>query len=171
MVTAATTARLPAPSCTLPTASLWIRPATYTSPTLRTTASARFRAGSSPRWRETGRVVTAATTAQPPAPRLHWPEGVAVDSAGNLYIADTYNIRIRKVSNGAITTVAGGGSSLGDNGPATSAVLGDPEGVAVGSAGNLYIADTYNDRIRRLTPVAVPSVPAINVGGIVNAAS
>ena len=80
-----------------------------------------------------------ATSAQ-----LNGPDGVAVDSAGNLYIADTDNNRIRKVSNGVITTVAGNGTSgfSGDNGPATSAQLDDPYGVAVDSAGNLYIADT-----------------------------
>ena len=67
-----------------------------------------------------------------------------MDSAGNLYIADTGNNRIRKVSNGVITTVAGNGTSgfSGDNGPATSAQLDSPYGVAVDSAGNLYIADT-----------------------------
>ena len=72
------------------------------------------------------------------------PNGVAVDSAGNLYIADTGNNRIRKVSNGVITTVAGNGTQgfSGDNGPATSAQLTIPSGVAVDSAGNLYIADT-----------------------------
>ena len=66
-----------------------------------------------------------------------------MDSAGNLYIADTGNNRIRKVSNGVITTVAGNGTHgfSGDNGPATSAQLDDPDGVAVDSAGNLYIAD------------------------------
>ena len=83
---------------------------------------------------------------------LSAPNGVAVDSAGNLYIADYYNNRIRKVSNGVITTVAGGGASFGDNGPATSAQLYEPWGVAVDSAGNLYIADSGNDRIRVLTP-------------------
>jgi len=83
---------------------------------------------------------------------LSGPNGVAVDSAGNLYIADYYNNRIRKVSNGVITTVAGGGASFGDNGPATSAQLYEPWGVAVDSAGNLYIADSGNDRIRVLTP-------------------
>ena len=62
-----------------------------------------------------------ATSAQ-----LYYPQGVAVDSAGNLYIADTYNARIRKVSNGVITTVAGNGASLGDNGPATGALFSEP---------------------------------------------
>jgi uncharacterized protein (TIGR03437 family) len=87
--------------------------------------------------------------------QLNGPKGVAVDSAGNLYIADTYNSRVRKVSNGVITTVAGSGTQgfSGDNGPATSALLFWPKGVAVDSAGNLYIADTYNSRVRVLTPV------------------
>ena len=81
----------------------------------------------------------------------HASGGVAVDSAGNIYIADTVNDRIRKVSGGTITTVAGNGSIgfSGDGGPATSASLRAPTGVAVDSAGNLYIADTCNHRIRR----------------------
>ncbi len=76
------------------------------------------------------------------------PRGLAVDTAGNLYIADFQNLRIRKVdTNGIITTVAGSGTStalgaLGDGGPATSATLGGPVAVAVDSAGNLYIADS-----------------------------
>jgi uncharacterized protein (TIGR03437 family) len=96
-----------------------------------------------------------ATSAQ-----LNFPGGAAVDSAGNLYIADTLNLRIRKVSNGMITTVAGNGSAgfSGDNGPATSARLGLPWGVAVDSAGNLYIADTYNSRIRRVSNGVITTV-------------
>ncbi len=76
-----------------------------------------------------------------------------MDSAGNVYIADTVNNRIRKVSNGVITTVAGNGTAgfSGDNGPATSAQLYNPIGVAVDSAGNLYIADTDNNRIRKVS--------------------
>jgi len=87
--------------------------------------------------------------------KLYSPFGVAVDSAGNLYIADTDNNRIREVSaaTGVITTVAGNGIDgfSGDNGPATSAKLASPQGVAVDSVGNLYIADTNNSRIREVS--------------------
>jgi hypothetical protein len=79
--------------------------------------------------------------------------GLAVDAAGNLYIADQLNERIRKVSNGVITTIAGGGSSFGDGGPATSAQLYSPEGMAVDSAGNVYFTDG-SSRVRVLTPTA-----------------
>src|SRR4030095_6135510 len=78
----------------------------------------------------------------------------AVDAAGNLYIAEWFNHRIRKVtaSNGLITTVAGGDEAQfgGDGGPATLAFLNSPEDVAVDPAGNLYIADSFNHRIRRV---------------------
>ena len=86
------------------------------------------------------------------------PDGVAVDAAGNLYIADTNVSRIRKVSpGGVITTVAGGACcDLGDGGPATSASLFGPSGVAVDPAGNRYIGDQVNDRIRKVV-VATPS--------------
>ena len=86
---------------------------------------------------------------------LNQPQGVAVDAAGNLYIADTLNQRIRKVSPaGIITTVAGNGNSgfSGDGGPATSASLFTPGGIAVDAFGNLYIADTRNERIRKVSP-------------------
>ena len=67
---------------------------------------------------------------------LTGPGGVAVDAAGILYIADTGNSRVRKVSNGVITTVAGTGTAgfSGDNGPATSAQLNAPYGIALDSA-------------------------------------
>ncbi len=87
-------------------------------------------------------------------------DGVAVDSAGNLYIADSNNNRIRKVSGGTITTVAGNGSSgfSGAGAAATSAYLSNPVGVAVDSAGNLYIADEYNSRIRKVTNGTITTI-------------
>ena len=81
------------------------------------------------------------------------PSGVAVDTSGNLYIADKSNNRIRKVdAAGIITTVAGNGTegNSGDGGPATSAELAEPCGVAVDAAGNLYIADSMNSAIRKV---------------------
>ena len=86
---------------------------------------------------------------------LNAPSGVALDGAGNLYIADFSNNRIRKVvlSTGVITTYAGTGNDgySGDNGPATSADFSEPFGVAVDVAGNLYIADLSNSVIRKVT--------------------
>ena len=102
----------------------------------------------------------AATSAQ-----LDGPQGVAADAAGNLYIADTGNYRIRKVSSGAITTAVGGGTSLGDGGPATSAQLNGPPGVAVDSAGSLYIADSRNNRIRRVSNGMITAVAGNGASG------
>jgi len=88
---------------------------------------------------------------------LRWPSGVAVDTIGNLYIADYGNNVIRQVdTNGIITTVAGGGSGggsdgLGDGGPAARARLNQPSSVVVDAAGNLYIADSGNNVIREVT--------------------
>ncbi|GAA1335580.1 NHL domain-containing protein [Saccharothrix algeriensis] len=84
---------------------------------------------------------------------LNNPTGVAVDDAGNLYVADYNNHRIRKVTeDGTITTAAGTGAAGfgGDEGPAASARLHHPIGVAVDGAGNLYVADYNNHRIRKV---------------------
>jgi len=88
------------------------------------------------------------------------PVSVAIDSFANLYIADAINNRVRKVANGVITTVAGNGGIgfSGDTGPATSAQLRNPVGVAVDSSGNLYIADADNQRIRRVTSGVINTV-------------
>jgi sugar lactone lactonase YvrE len=97
------------------------------------------------------------------AARLDFPRGLAVDTIGNLFIADTVNNRIRKVTPaGVISTVAGNGTHGfgGDGGPATSAQLDYPRGVAVDAAGNLFIADTGGNRIRKVTPAGVISTVA-----------
>src|ERR1700733_12621589 len=108
--------------------------------------------------------------------KLNEPTGLALDSKGNLYIADSANNVIRRVDakTGVITTVAGDyaadkasdglGGFSGDGGPATSAQLNDPQGVALDGAGDLFIADTFNNAIREVTPAGVIST-------VVNAAS
>ena len=88
--------------------------------------------------------------------KLSSPSDVAIDTSGNLYIADTGASRIRKVfTSGIITTVGGNGKAgfSGDGGLATAAQIHAPEGVAVDSSGNLYIADYYNKRIRMIEAV------------------
>jgi hypothetical protein len=93
---------------------------------------------------------------------INYPAAVAVDSAGNIYIADEENNRIRKVTalTGNISTVAGNGMYCGvpdgDGGPATSASLCEAFGVAVDSAGNIYIADSANNRIRVVNTGTAP---------------
>lgn len=85
--------------------------------------------------------------------QLSFPYDVAVQADGGYLIADTNNNRIRRVDpDGTIHTVAGGGSSLGDNGPATSAVLFHPSGVKLTADGGYLIADTDQDRIRKVAP-------------------
>ncbi len=88
---------------------------------------------------------------------LQGPAGLAVDGMGNLYIADEGNNRIRKVTSaGTISTVAGGGvpkapaDALGNGGPAANSVLYGPNDVAVDGAGNLYIADSFNNLVREV---------------------
>ncbi|HVM59820.1 MAG TPA: HYR domain-containing protein [Verrucomicrobiae bacterium] len=89
--------------------------------------------------------------------RVNGPFDVAVDRAGNLFIADFYNARIRRVdaTTGIITTVAGTGSSgyRGDGGPATSAKLYGPFGVALDGSANLFVADWFNYRVRRVDAI------------------
>lgn len=100
------------------------------------------------------------------AAALNNPEAIAMDAAGNIYIADGVNNRIRKITtDGNIHTIAGSsdtGGYSGDGGPATSAMLNHPRGVAVDGAGNVYIADSFNQRIR----VVVPNGNIYTVAGL-----
>jgi sugar lactone lactonase YvrE len=97
--------------------------------------------------------------------RLYNTVGLAVDASGNLFIADCYNYRIRKVStNGIITTVAGNGvqSYSGDGGAAINASLNNPYDVVVDDAGNLFIADLSNNRVRKVNTNGIISTVAGN---------
>ncbi|HXD94309.1 MAG TPA: T9SS type A sorting domain-containing protein [Bacteroidia bacterium] len=92
------------------------------------------------------------------AAELNYPIGVVLDASGNLYIADMQNNRVRKISTtGIITTVAGIGTAghAGDGGQATAAKLYYPTGLAFDAIGNLYIADYYNNRVRKVTTTGI----------------
>ena len=95
---------------------------------------------------------------QATAAELRGPRGLGFDAAGNMYVADTNNNVVRKVTPaGVISTVAGNGTAgySGDGGPATSAELWQPDAVAVNAAGDLFIADLDNDVIREVTPAGI----------------
>jgi sugar lactone lactonase YvrE len=96
---------------------------------------------------------------------LQMPTGVAVDSRGNIYIADWYNQRIRMINiSGIITTVAGNGTLgfSGDGGQATGAEISEPSGIAVDVIGNIYISDYYKNRIRKVNTLGIITTIAGN---------
>jgi sugar lactone lactonase YvrE len=98
---------------------------------------------------------------------FQYPEGVAVDNAGNVYVVDTSNHTIRKItSNGVVTTLAGtAGVSGSADGTGTAAQFSDPLGVAVDSIGNVYVADAYNNHtIRKIAPGGVVTTYAGTAG-------
>src|SRR3989475_11456844 len=114
-------------------------------------------------WGGSGHIITVAGTGAPglegdggqaTSAQLRYPSSVAIDAAGNLFIADTINNRVRRVAagTGIITTVAGTGDGGfgGDGGAATSAQLWIPIGVAGDAAGDLFIAEAQNNRIRQV---------------------
>ncbi len=102
------------------------------------------------------------------AARFYNPRGVAVDSAGNIYVADTYNDEIRKITPaGVVTTLAGAAQQPGStNGTGSAARFNEPTGVAVDSAGNIYVADQYNSEVRKITPAGAVTTLAGAAGHI-----
>jgi uncharacterized protein (TIGR03437 family) len=111
------------------------------------------------------------------AASLNAPRGVAADDNGNIYISDTGNNSIRQVTpDGVIHTIGGTGTLgfAGDGGPALSAWMDTPGGILLDGSGDLYFADTGNNRVRRLTPTGVVTVPVVIAPtplSVVNAAS
>jgi len=87
---------------------------------------------------------------------LNLPRAVAVDSSSTMYVADTTNHRIRKItSTGVVTTLAGSGTAQFADGTGTGASFNSPQGISVDSAGNVYVGDTLNNRVRKITPSGV----------------
>lgn len=102
---------------------------------------------------------------------LNEPEGIAATAAGMLYVADTKNNVIRKIENGAVTTLAGTTHGGFVDGPPASAEFKEPAGIAVDDAGNLYVADTKNHAIRKVTPTQVSTVAGTGSRAFVTASA
>ncbi|MGZ9674710.1 Ig-like domain-containing protein [Flavobacterium sp. GNP001] len=87
--------------------------------------------------------------------------GVTVDASGNIYVADSFNNKIRKITPaGVVSTFAGNGSAGDTDGPAATASFSDPSGVTIDTAGIIYVADSGNNKIRKITPAGVVSTVA-----------
>jgi hypothetical protein len=109
--------------------------------------------------------VFGSTNATGTAASFNDPTGVAVDSSGNVYVADTANNMIRKIApGGVVTTFAGQLTAGSTNATGTAASFKDPDGVAVDSSGNVYVADTGNYLIREISPSGVVTTLAGQAG-------
>ncbi len=105
---------------------------------------------------------------------LNFPGGLAVDQRGTLYEAESPSARIRRITpDGQISTIAGTGAPgfSGDGGPASQAQINAPFGIDIDQAGNILIADTLNNRIRKISPVPLPGAPAFTSDQVDNSAS
>jgi uncharacterized protein (TIGR03437 family) len=104
---------------------------------------------------------------------VNYPGGLVADQNGDIYFADDNNYRIRKISNGVISTVAGNGVQgyAGDNGPALQAEFNGQFGVALDPAGDLYIADSANQRVREISSLGAAVAPQLSSAGVTNGAS
>ena len=101
-----------------------------------------------------------------PAARFYFPYGLAIDNAGELLVADTFNNSVRRVtSSGAVTTLAGATTSGFVDATGLAARFNNPQGIAVDGAGNVYVADTLNHVIRKITPAGVVRTIA-GLGGV-----
>jgi sugar lactone lactonase YvrE len=112
-----------------------------------------------------GRGTTGSTNGTGTNASFYYPSGVAVDSSGNIYVADQGNHRIRKITSaGVVTTLAGNSQGYSD-GTGTNASFNAPYGVAVDSVGTVYVADANNNRIRKITPLGVVTTFASGFSG------
>jgi sugar lactone lactonase YvrE len=100
------------------------------------------------------------------AARFNYPEGVAVDASGNVYVADTANHTIRKITVGGVVTKLAGATGVSGSGNGMGGAAGfyDPCGVAVDTNGNVFVADTYNNTVREITPTGMVTTPAGTAG-------
>ena len=98
---------------------------------------------------------------------FYFPQGIAVGADGSLYVTDGFNSRIRKITPaGEVTTLAGNGSFGFANGTGTAAAFNFPQGIAVGTDGSLYVTDTENNRIRKVTPAGAVTTLAGSIRGL-----
>jgi sugar lactone lactonase YvrE len=113
-----------------------------------------------------------AADGQGTAASFNSPTGIAIDGAGNLYVADQYNYSIRKITpTGLVSTIAGNGTDGAVNGLGSEASFSSPTGVAVDSKGNLYVADGFNHSIRKISLLGYSIKPALPAGLIFDTAT